>query len=355
MDRFSFKTPGNPNFIQLHLRVYKIDARELEKERRQFYILRCIDNIEFINAQTRISKSYKGMLISDIANDIQTNFLSSSFISIEPTKNLFHIIPPYWTPIKTLNFLASRANSQKYVGSNYVYYQTVDGFNFESIESLCDTYPPVQNYIFQTANVRKDIPEGYKPRTVDLDQIALESYKFANNLDTLENITNGMYTNRLIWHDIQRKQFGINDFDYPNSYPNFQHIEPNNVKGGLSYLWTSKSDFNTNVYGECKLYPIGLPGQENHVADWMQPRLSQMQQLQNIRLYVTIPGDSLRRVGDLVSVTLPSPEALVEDQLQLEDYLTDRYLVVGVRHTINKAKYVTHLELVKDSIFKAYP
>jgi len=352
--RFSFRTPGQ-NFISLRLRVYKIDLRELDKMHAQVFAIRCVDDSEFLNARTRISKAYKGKLISDIAEDIQTNFLSSSFNILEPTKNLHHIIPPYWTPIKTLNFLASRANSAQYLGSNYVYYQTADGFNFVSIENLCDR-SPLQSYIMQPANIRdQSVADGYAPRTVEVDEVAIQSYKFVNNFDTLENATNGMYTNRLIWHDIQKKQFGENDFSYPNSYDQYKHIELNNVKGGSSQLWTSSSDYDTDAFGSLRVTPIGLPLQENYVTQWLQPRLSQMQQLQNVRLFVTIPGDSMRRAGDLIQITLPSPEANIEDQIQIENYFTNRYLVSGIRHQVSRKQYLSTMELIKDSVAQSYP
>ena len=352
--RFSFRTP-NKKFITLRLRIFKIDSRELEKQHRQVYIIHCIDNLEFINARSRISKAYKGKLISDIATDIQTSFLGSQFNVIETTKNLHHIIPGYWTPFTTMNFLASRANSVQYAGSNFVYYETVDGFNFVSIEKLCDVTPMI-HYMLQPANIRdRSSADGYAPRTVHVDEVAIQSYKFVNNFDTLDNATHGMYTNHLLWYDIQKKMFGENNFSYPNSYNLYKHVELNSVSGGSSKLWTSASDFDNDVFGEMRFMPLGLPNQENYNQQWIQQRISQTQQLQNVSLFITVPGDSERRAGNIVQITLPSPEANIQNQLQIEDYFTNRYLVAGVRHQINRQQYVTVLELVKDSIYKAYP
>jgi hypothetical protein len=351
--RFSFKTPGQ-SLIKLHLRIYKISSRELEKLRRQVFVLHCIDGIEFENAEMRVSKAYKGKLISDIVTNIQSEYLGSSFNKIESTKNLFHIIPAYWTPIKTINFLASRANSSTYLGSNYVYYQTVDGFNFISIEKLCDT-TPVQKYISQPANIREQGSVSHASKTINSDQVAIQSYKFDSNFDTLENITNGMYSNRLLWHDIRTKQFGETDFSYPGSYDNYKHIELNKVQGGSSRLWTSKSDFDNDVFGAFRFASTGMPNQESFVKQWLQQRISQMQQIQNVRMFATVPGDSNRRVGDIVEVSLPSPEAPIHNQLVIDKFYTNRYLISGLRHTINRKQYLTTCELIKDSVFQAYP
>lgn len=351
--RFTFDTPGKSEIVQ-HLRIYKISSRQLEKDKRQMYILHCVSDVEYTNAQLRISKAYKNMLISDIATDIQENFLDSSFDTLETTKNLFHIIPSYWSPFYTMSFLAARANSASYKGSNYVYYQTVDGFNFVSIEKLCDTVPVVK-YLSQPGNIRDlSVVDGYKPRTIDVDQVSVISYRFETNFDTLENIVEGMYSNTLLTHDIVKKQFSETNFDYPSSYNNYIHVEPNSVTGGSSRLWTSKSDMNGS-FAEHRFYPLGQPEQPSYVGQWLQQRISQMQQIQNVRMFVTIPGDSDRRSGQLVQFDLPSPEPLVQNQLQMDIYYTNRYLVLSVQHQVHKSQYVTILEIVKDSVANVWP
>lgn len=352
--RLSFRKP-NADYIAVRLRIYKISNREQEKERYQVYILHCVDNAEFVNARTRVSKAYKQMLISDIAEDVQTQFLGSPFVNIEATQNLHHIIPAQWSPFKTMNFLAARANSAVYKGANYVYFQTVDGFNFRSIESLCDTEPSI-TYLSQPANIRDlSVVEGYKPRTLETDTIAIQSYKIVNNYDSLGNINAGMYSSRLLWLDLRNQQYGEKDFSYPESYPDYIHVEKNVVVQGESKLWTSKSDFNSAPYGAFKLYSVGQPEQQNHSDKWLLSRISQMSQLENVRMHLTVPGDSNCRVGDIANILLPSPEPLINNQLVYEKHIQGRYLVTSVCHRLTTKAYFTDLEVVKDSVFTAFP
>jgi hypothetical protein len=342
--RIAFRTPDKSH-IQLRLRIYKISARELEKERRQMFILHCVDGVEFKNHQTRVSKAYKGKRISDIADNIQTEFLDSSFTRLETTKNLFHIIPGFWTPVRAINWLTKRATSEVYNGANYVYFQDVDGFNFCSLENLCAQESKIR-YLLQPANIRdQEVETGFKPRTLDRDLVAVQSFRFVNNFDTLENVSNGMYGNSFIWHDIRQKQFGEESFEYSSSFNDFIHVDSHP-------LWTSSSDFGSGTF---QLVSLGQPNQESHVKMWLRERTSQMQQIQNVRIHMTVPGDSDRRVGDIVEFWLPSPEALVENQLQMDDHYMGRYLVTSVRHCISKSQYITILELVKDSVFTALP
>jgi hypothetical protein len=257
----------------------------------------------------------------------------------------------------TINFLCGRANSTQFQGANYVYYQNTDGFHFVSIEKLCAAGPKAPKYLFQPANVRvQKVVDGYTPRTVNTDEVAIQSYTFPSNFDTLENINNGMYSSRVLWHDIRKKEYGNKDFDYPGMYPNFQHVEPVSAPGGggLSYLWAGTSDFNRKPYGAFRHYPIGQPNQETFCKMWMLERISQMQQIQNVVMHCIVPGDSNRRVGDIVEIQLPSPERTVGDQLIMDKYYRGRYLVVSLKHRIVKSQYSTIMELVKDSVFTAY-
>lgn len=343
--RFKFRTPDK-DYIILRLRVYKIDKRELEKERRQIFVIHLVSPEEFTNSQSRVSKSYNQWLISDIADDIQTTYFDE-FNQLETTKILHHIIPAYWTPFKALNFLASRANSSAFVGANYLYFQTADGFNFCSLELLC-SQPSKINYLIQPANIRNS------EKHPEVDEELIQAYKFENVFDTLDNVANGMYHSQLLWHDIRLGKFGTNEFDYPSSYPDYVHVEPNVVKDGSSYLWTSKSADN-GTFGAYKFFPIGQPESSNSVQTWLLPRLSQLQQIENVKMHVTVAGDTDRRVGDIVTVILPSPEPLVEKQLVMDKYYQDRYLIVSLNHKINKQEHVMHMELIKDSVFTAFP
>jgi hypothetical protein len=94
----------------------------------------------------------------------------------------------------------------------------------------------------------------------------------------------------------------------------------------------------------------------NKVDEWLLQNISQIEQIHGLKLNLSVPGDSQRTVGDVVSVYLPSPEALGEDEQQeLEKYYQGRYLVSSLRHTIGKHAYTNTMELLKDSVATPYP
>ena len=84
----------------------------------------------------------------------------------------------------------------------------------------------------------------------------------------------------------------------------------------------------------------------------IQNRVSQIQQSQNIKLLITIPGDITRNVGDVINLELTSPE--------FGDEITDKmyqgkYLVTSSRHLIKDERHSLVMEVIKDSYFNALP
>jgi hypothetical protein len=91
----------------------------------------------------------------------------------------------------------------------------------------------------------------------------------------------------------------------------------------------------------------------NRVEQWMQSRLVQSQQVNNIKLNIRAPGLSTRSVGDLIEFKLPT--SYLEDrdgvtQSQHHTYLSGYYLITKLRHHFNKEKYEIEFEAIKDSL-----
>lgn len=354
-----FNTPDLNRYIA-DFRVYKVDAIGLTKERQQMYGLHFCSATEITNAQTKVVKSYKGKLISDIADDIQKTYLNSTFNNLNTTKYLHHIVIPQWSPFKAMNWLCSRANAEQFNGANYVYFQTLDGFNFQPVEQLA-IQASKQNYKFEPQNIRED-SESH-PRDVQDDFVNVQSYTFQKRIDALHNITSGMYGSHLITHNLIRKIWRKTDWKYKSTWFDYQHIEQNKAIGGPGYLISQKDDYSPEA--KHRLYPSGLGIEDypNRVESWMQPRLSQMYQLENVRLNITVPGDTTRRAGDVVTFYLPSPEPVTDKQFYDKYYGGNqgtttgaaRYLVTAVRHILKMEEYMTILELIKDEVFSAHP
>lgn len=357
--QITFCTPTYENFSHL-FRVYRIENRSLTKERQQVYMLQ-LCSVEIFNDQAqRVSKGYKGVLISDIVTDLQKNFLGSSFNDIDVTQFLHQIVIPNLHPIEAIRWLSTRSNAANYPGSNYLYYENKDGYKFITFEKLVQQVESAVYHV-HPANLRIDTANHAEYDQQEIN-IGVEDYKFINHIDTLESQMRGMYASRLITHNLIRKRYFTQDFSYPDTYPKYDHLEPNtgknDITGSTGFTFLSNQAKSLNSPNNLlRFFPSGLESEDypNQCEQWIQERISRLQQFHTIELNLTVPGDSRRKVGEKVEFVLPSPEPLINNQLQTDIYYRGAYLITGLRHLINRQEYVNLIELKKDSVFEPLP
>jgi hypothetical protein len=342
------------------LRLVRITDRKLIRERQSGYILHFVTYEGVNNMKKRVSKSYKGKLISDIVADLHYNWLGGGAIDIEKTKYQHHIIIPKIFPCHAINWLATRANSVKYLGANYLYYQDKDLFRFVTMESRLEL-PISQSYGFQVANIRQGPPDGHKAQDIATNSVAVQNYQFTHYSDILENMQAGMYANELYTHSHSRKIWRDYKFDYPGSFDDYKHLYNSPGSGGflnLSQNINPKTYLFNGNFGDdkpdskLKLHATGhdQDGFPFLPEKWIPIRISQLQQLQNIKVTMTVPGDSSRTVGQVVELRIPSPEPPINNQQVDDKYYSGRFLIASLRHKIDTEKFLTTMELIKDSV-----
>ena len=339
-------TPEAENEMVLEFRVYKIDDYEKTSQRAATYTIQLISAEYLLNLGQSISKSYPNSLTSDIVRSIfddlylRESDMNVKFVDIEPTQNVNDIWIPNWKPFEAINWLASKSVPETKMGSNYMFYENRDGFNFKSIETLADVEDPVETY-FQTV---KSVTQGSNPNVPIKDQhLALTNYSIEHTFDIVSNISMGLYASKVIYHDMINRTYAVNDYNYVTKWSEHKHI-------GESMLVSSTEEhdeYQNNSSSYQRVIPIsaGAQGLDNEAQD----RLSQLQQLNSFKMNATIQGDVNRKVGDIVEIEIPSNE--VDENIVLDPFYSGRYLVTALRHVINNNGHWMHMELVKDSFF----
>ena len=247
--------------------------------------------------------------------------------------------------------------------------------------------------------------EKSEPKNVAIEMTAVDQYEFSSNFDIMENLQKGMYANRLLTHDLIRMKYDTLDFNLVNKAALKRQFKKNDNIGaeeviefleqsedaknftdkfthlGKGKLATEKQDALGSPESVIAFYPtnfahdevfkesvgtLGVHGepkeeaapniQPNRVEQWMQSRMVQSQEIDNIKLNIRAPGLSTRTVGDLIEFKLPTQYLEDRDgqtQSQHHTYLSGYYLITKLRHHFNKEKYEIQFEAVKDSLNKS--
>ena len=428
-----FAGSENEGIINLKFRVVKISDIMKLNEGILTYKLSFVSEEAILNLKQKVRKSsldpssLEPRKISDVVKSLYTQFFkrgrTAKKVFVEPTKNITDLIIPNQSPFKAFNFLASRAVSagKQAVGSNFVFYESVRGFFFISMETLftgggmgynkaegdngSDTStelvytipkdPVKETYVVQPKRMNAQKNENVN---VAVEMTAVEQYSFSSNFDVIDNLSQGMYANRLLTHDLVRMKYDTLDFNLQK--PSGKQTKINEATGGTEViemltqaadkknfedvfthlgqgkLATEKQDALGSPDAVISFYPtnfahdvrfkedLGSQGVKggmksnlniipNRVEQWMQSRLVQSQQVNNIKLNIRAPGLSTRSVGDLIEFKLPT--SYLEDrdgvtQSQHHTYLSGYYLITKLRHHFNKEKYEIEFEAIKDSL-----
>ena len=92
----------------------------------------------------------------------------------------------------------------------------------------------------------------------------VDNFEIKDQFDTLKNLSNGVYANRMITHDSFNKTFSEIDFDYNTYFPTIFHTEHDAQNGGLT---DNKSQLPLFNYQDDKMISDKPEARINFVSD----------------------------------------------------------------------------------------
>ena len=374
-----FNTPGCPGYDYTEdsgspFHIYKVDniTKVEGKDTAQYYqIFFC--SPEMIDSQLNtVSKAYAGP-IEDAVNDILKNKLKSKkpFYFENTATNAKYVIPSL-KPLKAINYLANQCVSGKYHNSGYLFYETAKGFNFRSIESMLAMGGSVARptrWTYQT-QIQLNMDKGDKGQSEVKDiQSRMQNvikFDFNKHADTLSNIVDGMYANRLVVHDAFNKTIKTHDFDYIKEFEKSYHTETvgdenDSLKHVLPDTQYNDTGKGFNEYANSKKMVVAETSKVHNdyeftpTKDTLPKIISQRKTLQNLNLTLLVYGNTILNAGDVIFFN--APVLRPGDKVIPNPYVSGRYLIMAIKHTIS-LETGTHemvLKCMKDSVRTPYP
>ena len=396
-------TPGFLDYRTYIFRIYKVSNRKKGAERNETYVLSGVSQEVINNHRLSVKKSYKDLTADVITRNIYDEFLKPTEAEhyIVKKKNLkvqdslqnLNLNFPGEKPFTAINMAAregriksgSNLSTYNFAGkfntsetlndnseaSNFVFYESYDGWNFRTIDSLMQG-EVFEKFYLSEASTEKPLTDGgdiIHPRQL------IEDVRVLKQFDTIENIENGLYSHDIETIDPILKKFTEVTFTYDTDAENFSHLE----KKPNEKLYAKNSVFKKVSKSSYKYFipsNIGDPRQVTYVKEKVydpffantaietdqqirNPRklheflsydvLSRVQ-LNNIVIEVTVPGNSDLEVGQIVELTLPQNTEVQEYLRRTNLLYNKRFFVTAVRHTINvqDMSFYTTMECVKD-------
>jgi hypothetical protein len=358
------KTKNGPNSNDQVYRVYKIGDRKpvgnLNSESYTFYF--CSEEL-LLSEQTKISKSYKGKKISDVIKNILTDKLAvkpEKIQRIEETTGINDFIVPQFKPFEAISWLSTyaRPKGSGEIGADMLFYETKDGFNYRSLQSM------FKDDIYATYKYQQ---KGIEDKTLTFQEktISVLDYEFVKVYDMMNDISSGTLANRLLSIDLMARTSKITDFNYDKYKSQAKTLNPgsptNTLRNRLGLT-------NTDSYNASFKVATGNAFQQNEpyikqavdgvakniaIETYVPNRTAQISLANYTVLKIKIPGDSGITVGRTINFNLLTLKPTTQ-QKNLDEFYSGKYLVTAVRHIIQPTAFQTVLEIAKDSTPKRY-
>ena len=383
------RTPSFPNatttaidFSENVFLIHSISTRKALGSGVQGYVLSFASQELIKNQRLKVTQSLTGSwsdLVEQMIRD--SKYLNTTKnVLIERTAGVKRFVAPNIRPLDVVVLATKQAISQKGGEPTFLFYETFDGFHFQSLASLYNKLP---SFLFKTVQPGANPPLGRRGDIAKQMETIL-SYEIVNNNDTIVGYRTGMYGSKLITHDIVNKTYKINRYNYHDNFTSEPHIVSGTTAERSEYPFVSELYVNqegrvSDYLGRTFVMPetnssINKEKDSQHAttantspfssynpSSWIQRRNSQMLQLENaFNINLRVHGNTMVRVGKVVTVKIPYVQASsVKREEPFDKFYNGPFLIKRIRHdfsmTQSPQKHIMNMNLVKDSLEEQLP
>lgn len=369
-------TPTLGVSIEKAFRVFAVtDRKAIRDTNTQTYLLHFCSQEAVIDSLLPLYRPYSGKITSIVEN-IYTSFLSvprnmipqgdtyvttdetTGLVLLNDTENKAEYISPGWSPIKNINWLASKAMPVDGKASNFLFWETSKSFYFGSIDFILKQYKEKEVffgiYTYSPSGLKESGVERQKGQDVNKEMFLIDNYDIVDQFDEISNYSDGYYASSVYAFDINRKSLEYYVYDHLESFKDHNHTERENVFA-LQYDNTARNPESLKFFSSRGKYLFN--GTKDNVGE-TYPRVygrrrSTLKDFSNLRMNLTVPGRTDLECGMVIYVSIPSNEPRSEEDFakDIEDPIySGFYLITAIRHKITLLEHRCVLEVAKDSI-----
>jgi len=307
--------------------------------KQRAYVVECISELAFNSLFQKISQHFEGSP-SEIAKAIFDQYSTEEIGIWDNSSNQQSLIVPYWSPLKTIRWLASRSRSY-FDDVLFRFWQDSNmRYNFVPIEKVNELYGQAPlTFRYNNVTNREQRGDDTAPNSrAAVDAIlSLEYFDSFNIQEAVARLKNAR------WNiDLTENSTRIVTYDHWRKFDERKYLNKNPIWAYAEY-----------GLGQHVIDPISTRGfaerESNQLEDVSMNKRTSLFDAQMIE--ISVHGNQTVDVGQVVNIEIPSPEprtAGMPDQIDLR--WSGRYYVVGVRHMYNRDGQRTALTLSKESL-----
>lgn len=335
-----FAEPGSDEVEIKEFYVYSATSRLRNNPTSEVYKLQFVSFESVLNEHTRVYSAIEGTNSSAVQQLFSQYIASEKPFEVESTSGSFKFVMPSWTPFEGINWYAGRSVSSESGGSYFLFYETMKGYNFKSVEKMI-TASPVYEYRYE--------PAGTTFAAKDPSNI--REYEIVNMGDTIKGVTENyttLWTNDLIRKKYVKKRFEIEEDNKGKLNDALIGVADQN---GFGVSLKSRRDvFGSEVIIKPETRNVHSATQ-TYNYDSIQTKLSAMRQFSNLKIRFLAFGNRKMKVGDVIDMKFLQTKMITsENSDDSEDkLLSGKYLVTAIRYIFKAQDFHISVEAVKDT------
>jgi hypothetical protein len=373
------RTPTFPDseIIEKTFRVFKLSDRTIVRDSNtQNFVLHFISVEFFYDVSLPLFAPFEGT-VTDIAGRIFSDFLATSrnfnvsetnneikedpkpteLIVINEASNKIKFISPGWSPLKCINWLASKAIPKDGVAKNFIFFESSKNFYFGTLENLFRDAHENKNYLGRYLISASNVREDKASQNVNREMFLAKDVEMVESTDYIKNYTNGYLGNRLVYLDVFNKEYELIDYDHVLNYEKQFHSSGKGEEAKPVFNKDTFRNFATNISfypKNPKLFNDYPDNISEKMGEIYGNRLSSMLELTNIKMNMTVPGRTDAEVGRIIYFEYPSMGA--KDETDTASSAQDKlysgfYIITAIHHKVNKHEHTMTMEVIKDSLY----
>ena len=223
-----------------------------------------------------------------------------------------------------------------------------------------------------TARPSKEVygmqPSGQRTDKGDVDVIkdlrSPDSYSFEDVVNTIEELNDGLYANRLVTHDLYNKRINTFDYDYHENFGDYFHTEHTDGEKSFTkwmrpFAFFEDTQKTLSDFPMAKLMSVTDTQKIHNDFDFAKPEdviphtITQRVQMANFHLILSVPGQTRMNAGNMIAFSLPSQRPVAHDSpQQLNPYYSGRYMILSLKHKFDvvEQKHIMNMRCVKDAV-----
>ena len=344
----------------LNFYIHKIDGRVMQ-EKNQVYVIHCVSKEALMNEYTRLRERVDGKKAESFLKEKIKLISTKPFEkNIDDTLYQFDMYVPNWRLFDTAIWMSRRAVPSKYKDSvGYLFYETIDGFNFKSLDVLfnADTYPNKNTkYTFIQGNTSASGTEANNYRIMN--------YSSPKAFDIFEDLRNGAFCHNSIYVDINNRSYQNFITNASEYWDNMAHLNkskpfpvvdkninnPDNLLANPTRLIYRPTTISTFNWKQLDAEQIETKNNIDEVNKNFEKTIYRYYFLEYSKLEISIPGDLKLRAGNVINISIPSPKRDSSNKVIEDTRISGKYLVHSIKHTIlNRTELRTTVTLTRDS------